>query len=142
MIAVHDLEPLHAWSRANLLLVGDAAHAPLPTSGQGACQALEDAWHLVRCLEGTNGLDEALLRFAEIRGPKTAKLAEQGRVFARGLFATDPETCRIRNERAKASDPLRDVQALAAGWSQGLPMTGCTDSAPMDGADFGSLYRL
>ncbi len=142
MIAVHDLEPLHTWSRANVLLVGDAAHAPLPTSGQGACQALEDAWHLARCLEGTDGLDEALQHFAKIRGPKTAKLAEQGRVFARGLFATDPETCRIRNERAKASDPLRDVQALAAGWSQGLPMTGCTDNTPMDGADLGSLYRL
>ncbi|SEC20955.1 2-polyprenyl-6-methoxyphenol hydroxylase [Pseudomonas saponiphila] len=141
MIAVHDLEALHTWSRANVLLVGDAAHAPLPTSGQGACQALEDAWHLARCLEGTSGLDEALLRFAKIRGPKTAKLAEQGRVFARGLFATDPETCRIRNERAKASDPLRDVQALAAGWSQGLPMTG-SHSTPMNGADFGSLYRL
>jgi hypothetical protein len=34
LIAVHDLEPLHTWSRANVLLVGDAAHAPLPTSGQ------------------------------------------------------------------------------------------------------------
>jgi len=141
MIAVHDLEPLHTWSRLMCCLWRCGARA-VATSGQGACQALEDAWHLARCLEGTNGLDEALQRFAEIRGPKTAKLAEQGRVFARGLFATDPETCRIRNERAKASDPLRDVQALAAGWSQGLPMTGCTDSTPMDGADFGSLYRL
>jgi 2-polyprenyl-6-methoxyphenol hydroxylase-like FAD-dependent oxidoreductase len=34
LIAVHDLEPLHTWSRANVLLIGDAAHAPLPTSGQ------------------------------------------------------------------------------------------------------------
>lgn len=143
LIAVHDLEPLSTWSRANVLLVGDAAHAPLPTSGQGACQALEDAWHLARCLDGTDGgLDEALLRLAEIRGPKTTKLAEQGRVFARGLFATDPETCRIRNARAKASDRLRDVQVLAAGWAQGLPMPGCPDGTLVDGAGFGSLYRL
>lgn len=141
LIAVHDLEPLHTWSRANVLLVGDAAHAPLPTSGQGACQALEDAWHLARCLDGTDGcLDEALLRFAAVRGPKTKKLAEQGRMFARSLFAKDPETCRIRNERAKASDALRDAQAMAAGWSQGLPMADCTDRAPANGV--GSLYRL
>lgn len=112
-----------------MLLVGDPARAPLPTSGQGACQALEDALHLASCLEGTNGLDEALQRFAKTRVPKTVKLAEQGRVFARGLFATDPETCRIRNERAKSSDPLRDVQALAAGWSQSLLMTGSTEHA-------------
>lgn len=142
LIAVHDLDPLHAWSRANVLLVGDAAHAPLPTSGQGACQALEDAWHLARCLDGADGsLDEIFLRFAKIRSPKTATLAEQGRVFARALFATDPEICRIRNERVKASDPLRDVQALAAGWAQGLPMPGSADGAPLDGAGFGALCR-
>ncbi|UYK78574.1 FAD-dependent monooxygenase [Xanthomonas sacchari] len=141
LIAVHDVEPLHTWSRANVLLVGDAAHAPLPTSGQGACQALEDAWHLARCLDEAGGaLDRALPRFAAIRGPKTTKLAEQGRMFARGLFAQDPETCRLRNERAKASDPLRDAQAMAAGWSQGLPMAYCTGGGPASGA--GSLYRL
>ncbi|WP_421956152.1 FAD-dependent monooxygenase [Polaromonas sp.] len=143
LIAVHDLEPLHTWSRANVLLVGDAAHAPLPTSGQGACQALEDAWHLARCLDGaSDGLDEVFQAFAKIRAPKTARLAEQGRVFARGLFATDPETCRIRNERAKASDPVRDVQALATGWGQGLPMPGCVDSTPVEGGGFSSLYRI
>lgn len=134
LIAVHDLEPLHTWSRANVLLVGDSAHAPLPTSGQGACQALEDAWHLARCMDGARGgLEEVFQTFAKIRAPKTARLAEQGRVFARGLFATDPESCRIRNERAKASDPVRDVQVLAAGWGQGLPMPGGADSTSLEG---------
>jgi 2-polyprenyl-6-methoxyphenol hydroxylase-like FAD-dependent oxidoreductase len=104
---------------------------------------LEDAWHLVRCLDGASGrLDEAFRAFAKVRCPKTAKLAEQGRVFARGLFATDPETCRMRNERAKASDPVRDVAVLAAGWGEGLPMPGCTDSTPAQGEGFGSLYRI
>lgn len=140
-IAVHDLEPLPTWRRANVLLVGDAAHAPLPTSGQGACQALEDAWHLAQCLEeGDGGMDEALLRFADVRGPKTTKLAEQGRMFARGLFATDPDACRIRNERAKASDPARDALAMAAGWSQGLPMAERIERAAPNSV--GSMYRL
>lgn len=140
-IAVHDLEPLHTWARANVLLVGDAAHAPLPTSGQGACQALEDAWHLARCLDLKDvALEQVLQLFGEIRGPKTTRLAEQGRMFARGLFANDPESCRIRNERAKASDAVRDAQAMAAGWSQGLPMADCTDRAPANG--IASLYRL
>ncbi|NIF82538.1 NAD(P)-binding protein [Comamonas sp. Tr-654] len=143
LIAVHDLEPLHTWSRANVLLVGDAAHAPLPTSGQGACQALEDAWHLARCLDGANGgWEEVFQAFANIRAPKTARLAEQGRVFARGLFATDPETCRIRNERAKASNPMHDVQVLAAGWGQGLPMPGGADIMSAEEGSFGSLYRI
>lgn len=148
LIAVHDLEPLQTWSRANVLLLGDAAHAPLPTSGQGACQALEDAWHVARCLKSASGgLDEVFQEFTRIRSPKTARLSEQGRVFARALLATDAETCRIRNERAKASNPLHDVQVLAAGWGQGLPMRGCADGTPVQGADVGaeaglrSLYR-
>ena len=143
LIAVHDLEPLQTWSRANVLLLGDAAHAPLPTSGQGACQALEDAWHLARCLvEASGGLDEVFQAFTRVRGPKTSRLSEQGRVFARALLATDAETCRLRNERAKASDPVSDVRALAAGWGQGLPMPACTDGAPAQGVGTDSLYRM
>ena len=142
-IAVHDLEPLHTWSRANVLLIGDAAHAPLPTSGQGACQALEDAWHLARCLAGAgNEPTEAFEVFTRTRAPKTARLSEQGRGFARALFATDAETCRLRDARVSACDPARDVQVLAAGWAQGLPMAGRVLNTPLteDGRD--SVYRL
>lgn len=142
-IAVHDLEPLHTWSRANVLLIGDAAHAPLPTSGQGACQALEDAWHLARCLAvAGNEPTEAFEVFTTIRAPKTARLSEQGRGFARALFATDAQTCRLRDERVRACDPARDVQVLAAGWAQGLPMAGGVLDTPLpeDGRD--SVYRL
>lgn len=38
------------WSRDGLILVGDAAHALNPTSGQGSSQALEDAKTLSICL--------------------------------------------------------------------------------------------
>nr|WP_314483356.1 FAD-dependent oxidoreductase [uncultured Pseudomonas sp.] len=142
-IAVHDLEPLHTWSRANVLLIGDAAHAPLPTSGQGACQALEDAWHLARCLAvAGNEPTEAFEVFANIRAPKTARLSEQGRGFARALFATDAETCRLRDARAKASDPAQDVQALAAGWAQGLPMAEGVSNTPLTGDGLNSVYRF
>jgi 2-polyprenyl-6-methoxyphenol hydroxylase-like FAD-dependent oxidoreductase len=121
LIAVHDLEPLPVWSRANVLLVGDAAHAPLPTSGQGACQALEDAWHLARCLEDAGAtLDAALQRFARIRGSKTAHVTQQARGAAQALFTTDPDVCRTRNQQVLAADPVQQVQAMAAGWGQGL----------------------
>lgn len=85
-------------------------------------------------------MDEVFQQFTEIRSPKTTKLAEKGRIFARALFATDPETCRIRNERAKASNPVRDVQILAEGWAQGLPMPLYAGGMPVDGAGVSSLY--
>ena len=127
LIAVHDLEPLARWHRGNVLLVGDAAHAPLPTSGQGACQALEDAWHLARCLEDPamapgGELEQALERFGGLRREKTEAITRQARYFARELFITDPQACRERDARVRASDPLQGVHALAQGWGRGLPL--------------------
>src|SRR5215203_4132157 len=39
----HDLSRVTHWHRDRMVLVGDAAHAPSPSSGQGASLALEDA---------------------------------------------------------------------------------------------------
>jgi salicylate hydroxylase len=40
---LRDLDPLETWHRGRVILIGDAAHAMLPTQGQGASQAVEDA---------------------------------------------------------------------------------------------------
>jgi salicylate hydroxylase len=40
---LRDLDPLDTWVRGRVILIGDAAHAMLPTQGQGASQAIEDA---------------------------------------------------------------------------------------------------
>ncbi|KAL3434826.1 hypothetical protein BDV09DRAFT_195523 [Aspergillus tetrazonus] len=40
---LRDIDPLRTWYRGRVFLIGDAAHAMLPTQGQGASQAIEDA---------------------------------------------------------------------------------------------------
>jgi len=40
---LRDLDPLETWTKGRAILIGDAAHAMLPTQGQGASQAIEDA---------------------------------------------------------------------------------------------------
>lgn len=40
---LRDTEPLDKWVDGRTILVGDAAHAMLPTQGQGASQSIEDA---------------------------------------------------------------------------------------------------
>ncbi|EXF85173.1 hypothetical protein CFIO01_03244 [Colletotrichum fioriniae PJ7] len=40
---LRDLDPLNTWYRERAIIIGDAAHPMLPTQGQGASQAIEDA---------------------------------------------------------------------------------------------------
>ncbi|KAJ4984579.1 hypothetical protein SVAN01_09901 [Stagonosporopsis vannaccii] len=40
---LRDVDPLKTWHSGRVILVGDAAHAMLPTQGQGASQTIEDA---------------------------------------------------------------------------------------------------
>jgi 2-polyprenyl-6-methoxyphenol hydroxylase-like FAD-dependent oxidoreductase len=47
---VYYLDPLPAWSKGGVVLLGDAAHATTPGIGQGAAQAIEDAVVLARSL--------------------------------------------------------------------------------------------
>jgi 2-polyprenyl-6-methoxyphenol hydroxylase-like FAD-dependent oxidoreductase len=41
---IFDLKPISSWFNNTVCLLGDAAHATTPNMGQGACQAIEDAY--------------------------------------------------------------------------------------------------
>jgi len=47
---IHDRDPLEAWTRGAIALLGDAAHPMMPTLAQGAAITLEDAYVLARAL--------------------------------------------------------------------------------------------
>jgi 2-polyprenyl-6-methoxyphenol hydroxylase-like FAD-dependent oxidoreductase len=122
-IYVHDHNPIQTWHRHNLILIGDAAHAPLPTSGQGACQALEDAWHLTNCLnECSNDIQRAFVKFTETRFEKTTGIIMAARGFAASLFNQDEEFCMVRNEKSRNTDFAKVAEAMSRGWSQNLPL--------------------
>lgn len=122
-IFVHDHEPINLWHRENVLLLGDAAHAPLPTSGQGACQAMEDAWHLARCLQDPPADLAAVFQdYTESRRQKTAAITHAARSLAASLFNRDAEFCRQRNLRSRSTDYRAAVEGMARGWAQGLPI--------------------
>jgi salicylate hydroxylase len=40
---LRDIDPLSTWYKGRAILIGDSAHAMLPTQGQGASQSVEDA---------------------------------------------------------------------------------------------------
>ena len=125
-IYVHDHDPMQIWHRDQVLLVGDAAHAPLPTSGQGACQALEDASMVADLLD--KGVDTApeifFSAFTERRRDKANAIITSGRGFARTVFSDDPAFVAQRNEQSRAADPMQAALAMAGLWSRDLRTAG------------------
>ena len=58
------------WGRGRIQLIGDSAHAMVPSAGQGACQAFEDAYVLGRWLEACADPVDAFANFRRIRIPR------------------------------------------------------------------------
>jgi len=77
-----DLWPSRTLHRGNVVLVGDAAHAMLPTLGQGACQCLEDAAVLTLAVASEGTLDGALRRYEATRVPRVRRITALARAGA------------------------------------------------------------
>jgi salicylate hydroxylase len=66
--------PLARWTRGPVVLLGDAAHAMLPHQGQGANQAIEDAFVLAEELGRAGVVPAALHRYARRRRVRTRQV--------------------------------------------------------------------
>jgi FAD-dependent urate hydroxylase len=91
-IPIHDVDPLPAWARGRVALLGDAAHTMSPDLGQGGCQAMEDAWVLTHYLSSTTGsVPDALRRYEAERMPHTADIVRRARKRSDTTHGVDPE---------------------------------------------------
>jgi 2-polyprenyl-6-methoxyphenol hydroxylase-like FAD-dependent oxidoreductase len=61
--ALHTVPTLATWHRGAMVLIGDAAHAPSPTSGQGASLSIEDAVELAWAVHRNTAIGDALTTF-------------------------------------------------------------------------------
>lgn len=68
---------LAGWSRGNVLLVGDAAHATPPNMAQGAAMAFEDALVLADVLGSGSSIPAALQAYERRRRPRVEKVQQQ-----------------------------------------------------------------
>jgi 2-polyprenyl-6-methoxyphenol hydroxylase-like FAD-dependent oxidoreductase len=74
----HDLPHVPRWHRGRMVVIGDAAHAPSPSSGQGASMALEDAVVLATSLRDAGSVHEGLARFEELRRARVERIVAVG----------------------------------------------------------------
>lgn len=77
----YDFPTIPSWHRGRMVLVGDAAHAASPSSGQGASMAIEDAVTLGSGLLGARaeGIGPALARYETERRGRAEAVVEWGR---------------------------------------------------------------
>lgn len=74
---IHSIPRLTAWHAGRMVLIGDAAHAPTPTSGQGASLAIEDAVVLAKGLRDLPDAQQAFARFEMLRRPRVERIINQ-----------------------------------------------------------------
>jgi len=78
----HDHPDVPTWHRGRLIIIGDAAHAASPSSGQGASMAIEDAAVLALALRdraATRGIEGAFAVYEDVRRTRVARIVAQGK---------------------------------------------------------------
>lgn len=74
----HDLGHVPTWHRGPLLVIGDAAHAPAPSSGQGASIAMEDGVVLAQGLRDAPDVPTAFATYERLRRARVEKVVAAG----------------------------------------------------------------
>ena len=68
-----------------------------PDLGQGACQAMEDAVVLARCLEERSALEAGLRLYEKLSADRTAYVVRRARLLGRIGQLENPLACRLRD---------------------------------------------
>ncbi len=91
-----DLQPVQEWSKDRLCLLGDAAHATTPNLGQGACQAVEDAYVLGE-LAKKLPLEEVFRMYPQVRRPKAHTIVRRSWTMGKAAHLKNPLAIGLRN---------------------------------------------
>jgi len=76
--ATYDLPSVPTWHRGPMIIIGDAAHATAPSSGQGASMAIEDAVVLARCLRDLPDTRGAFAAYEKLRRGRVERIVAHG----------------------------------------------------------------
>lgn len=125
----HDLyrlpRPYPSFVRGRIALLGDAAHAMLPTLGQGGCLALEDAVVLATVLsapgevpgggDGPGGVDigAALMAYDQARRPRDQRLAAASDQIAKITQLRHPAALFLRDLMVRLTPPKLAARSIA-----------------------------
>jgi salicylate hydroxylase len=106
---MYDREPMLAWVRGRVALLGDAAHPMLQYLAQGACQAIEDAGVLATALAQEaagdgGGVPAALAGYQRVRASQAARVQRTSRLWG-DIWHTDGVGALLRDELLRRQRP-------------------------------------
>jgi 2-polyprenyl-6-methoxyphenol hydroxylase-like FAD-dependent oxidoreductase len=134
-----------SYVQGRVLLTGDAAHAMLPTIGQGAATALEDGVCVGRMIGGpvAAGADlaAALRAFDRIRRQRCGQLARQAKLVARIGFELGPgwrQVTRNALMRRLPAGPLLKAGARITHWTPPPAQTSQSPAASISPGERGT----
>ncbi len=109
---IMDLKPIQQWSLDNVCLIGDAAHATTPNLGQGACQAIEDAYVLGELLK-KHSINEAFRLYPQLRKEKAHAVVAMSWKIGKLSHLRNPFGITFRNLVMKATPTCLNRRQLA-----------------------------
>lgn len=114
---LYDLDAFPSWHNGRVAVLGDAAHAVLPTFGQGAALAIEDGAALGKCFE-LHGEDvySALLHYERVRHYRGTRVQFASKFLLKHLEPEDsPERQKILKALDERDYPVFDHAKRAGG---------------------------
>ncbi|KAI0654315.1 FAD/NAD-P-binding domain-containing protein [Cubamyces menziesii] len=116
---LYDRPELESWHKGRVVLLGDAAHPTSPHIGQGANQAFEDVYHLVRLLTkynpdaaepSTELLSNIFTEFEKMRIARTSEFVKRARKQGEYRVVEGVEECKKRNDHFRGEPMMPPAQ--------------------------------
>jgi 2-polyprenyl-6-methoxyphenol hydroxylase-like FAD-dependent oxidoreductase len=118
---LYERPPLQRLSRGRIVLVGDAAHPMLPSLGQGACQAIEDAVVLADELAAPRDVITALARYSTRRAARAADVVRASHNMSRLAHLRGPFALGARHGLMRARPASLALRRLGPVLGRGAP---------------------
>ncbi|HEV2636778.1 MAG TPA: FAD-dependent oxidoreductase [Actinocrinis sp.] len=126
-----DLPPGIPWHTGRTVLLGDAAHAASPATGQGASMALEDAVVLAKAMRDAPDQASALAGYERVRRPRVEHNIVVSAQLTAGVSPSRP---------GPAFDP--DRRGAQPGGGSGRPPVTHTDEELIDLLDWNTEFAF
>jgi 2-polyprenyl-6-methoxyphenol hydroxylase-like FAD-dependent oxidoreductase len=112
--SVADRAPIRHWHKGRVVLLGDAAHAPLQSLAQGACMAIEDGLCLAETVYASDGdFTAAFGRYEALRVVRTARVQLESRAIWDWLIHPEGVARDVRNAQVADWDEAHMLNCVS-----------------------------